>query len=62
MNNLNVENYNLSMLSDFELAEITGGDEGTAYNVGHFVGECILVFGAVSGLGSGFKALRRLFN
>ena len=50
MNTLSIENYGVTAISDYDLIEIVGGHDGTAYQVGHFIGEALQVIGVVGGI------------
>jgi hypothetical protein len=50
MQSLNFECYGMESVTDQELIEICGGHHGTAYEIGHAVGEALTVAGTILGI------------
>lgn len=50
MKNLNLEILGLTDLSVEETIVVEGGHKGTAYKIGHFIGEAMTVIGTTAGI------------
>lgn len=50
MKNLNLEILGLTNLSVEETIVVEGGHKGTAYKIGHFIGEAMQVIGCGAGM------------
>lgn len=50
MENLEIKSLGLMTLSTEELTNYNAGHHGLAYDIGHFIGETIVVIGAVAGI------------
>ncbi|QIX62039.1 hypothetical protein HER32_12925 [Hymenobacter sp. BT18] len=50
MNSSNFELYGVELVNEQDLMTIEGGHQGTAYAIGHAVGEALVVAGTIIGI------------